>query len=197
LFYPGNRKVKFISFFLVIAALPFFIDGCSGGRNASEKNSLLTAETAKSRSSGLKVKIPGGWFTALDNENNIIDLWLIKEDYSASLNFIALNIDEAALKESGGDEIAAAVKFSKAFRKSSAEDSFQSAGDDEYFKSGTENAGAYKYRNKSGSLIRVVVFRYQNKFYELSAVPSPKINLPQNAVEELFNIQNSVLSSVE
>ena len=80
-------------------------------------NYALTKEYAKARSAQLSVKIPQGWFTVEDNENKLIDLWLVKDDYSATLNFIALNIDSLTMRGIQNDELKSIFEFSKIFKK--------------------------------------------------------------------------------
>ncbi|MBA4317763.1 MAG: hypothetical protein C0412_05125 [Flavobacterium sp.] len=170
---------------------------CSGGRAISEYRAVLTNDFAKSKSTDLKVKIPTGWFTALDNEKNVIDLWLIKDDHSKMLNFTIINLDETAIKESKGYPLIAAVKYSKSFKKISAKEGFEIAGDDEYFEIGTNTFGSYKYKNKSGEIARVAVFKYKDKIYELTAISTVKTDKKLTPSEDLFFIQDAVLSSIE
>jgi len=170
---------------------------CSGGRAISEYRAVLTNDFAKSKSTDLKVKIPAGWFTALDNEKNVIDLWLIKDDHSKMLNFTLINLDETAIKESKGYPLIAAVKYSKSFKKISAKEGFEIDGDDEYFEIGANTFGSYKYKNKSGEIARVAVFKYKDKIYELTAIPTVKTDKKLPPSEDLFFIQDAVLSSIE
>ncbi len=182
---------------LFVFILLALIYACSGGRSVSDYKALLTNDFAKSKSADLKVKIPLGWFTALDNEKNAIDLWLIKDDHSALLNFAVINLDETAIKESNGYPIIAAVKYSKSFKKISSKEEFDILGDDEYFEIGTNTFGSYKYKSKSGEIARVVVFKYKNKIFELSAIPTIKTDKKLTPAEDLFFIQDAVLSSIE
>lgn len=183
--------------FFVAALLMIFIYACSGGRAVSEYRTLLSNDLAKSNSTELKVKIPIGWFTALDNEKNNIDLWLIKDDHSALLNFTIINVDETAIKESKGYPLIAAVKFSKAFKKISNNNLFELVGNDEYFEIGQNTFGSYKYRVNAGEIARVVVFKYKDKIYELTAIPTIKTDKKTSPAEDLFFIQDAVLFSIE
>jgi hypothetical protein len=151
----------------------------------------LTKEFAKAKSLQLTVKIPQGWFTAEDNENKFIDLWLIKDDYSATLNFIPLNIDSLTMKEIQNDEIKSAVEFSKVFKKAKYGKSFGGFINQENFEINKKKFSAYEYLDDSKRNIRVVVFKSGGRFYELTAIPVKNQN-PQ----ELYKIQNSVLSSI-
>jgi len=186
---------KFLLAALITTTL--FFAACSGARSISGYKPFLSNDYAKSRSTELKVRIPLGWFTALDNENNVIDLWLIKDDHKAVMNLMRLNIDGDAIKETKGYPLLAGVKFSKMYKKASLKIDFEVMGDDEYFDIGENTYGSYLYRNKSGAIARVVVFQYKGKLFELSAIPSPQTDNVTFNSKDLFFIQEAVLSSVE
>ncbi|MHB8930650.1 MAG: hypothetical protein ACYC5R_08650 [Melioribacteraceae bacterium] len=177
---------------LIIITL-LFLTSCAGSRSSIYNSDLpLTKEIAKSKSSQLSIRIPQGWFSAEDNENNLIDLWLIKDDYSATLNFVALNLDSATVKEIRGDEMNNLVKLSELFRKAKYGKTVQKFSNQEIFEINKKQFAAYEYADDSKRLIRVVVFSYGAKYYELSAIPIKTQNL-----QELYKIQNSVLSSID
>ena len=183
-----NSQIK-ISLFLILIVL---IQSCSSGLSSLyESNYTLTNEYAKAKSSQLSVKIPQGWFAAEDNENKLIELWLVKDDYSATLNFISLNVDSLTMKEIQSDEIKSVVEFSKIFKKVKYEKSFGGFANQENFEINKKKFSAYEYLDDAKRNIRVVVFKSDNKFYELTAIPVKTRNL-----QELYKIQNSVLSSI-
>lgn len=184
-----NRQIK-ISFFFILLVI---LDACSSNLSSLyDSNFTLTNEIAKAKSSQLSVKIPQDWFTAEDNENKLIDLWLIKDDYSATLNFVALNVDSLTMKEIQSDEIKFVVEFSKAFKKAKYGKTFGGFVKQETFEMNKKKFSAYEYLDDAKRNIRVVVFKSGNKFYELSAIPVKTQNL-----QELYKIQNSVLSSID
>ena len=166
---------------------------CSASRSSMYDSDIpLTKEIAKAKTSQLTVRIPHGWFSAEDNENNLIDLWLIKDDYSATLNFVAMNLDSATAKEIRGDEMNNLVRLSELFRKAKYGKTIQKFSNQEIFEINKKQFAAYEYEDNSRQLIRVVVFKYGTKFYELSAIPVKTQNL-----QELYKIQNSILSSID
>jgi hypothetical protein len=170
----------------------FIVVSCSSSLSSMyDSNFPLTNEIAKSKTTPLNVKIPSGWFTADDNECNCIDLWLIRDDYSATLNFVPLNFDDATKKEVTGDELKAAVEFSKTFKKVKYGKSLITFSSEETFQINNKSFIAFEYKDDQKRNIRVVVFKYGENFYELSAVPAKNPNL-----SELYKTQNSVLLSI-
>lgn len=183
-----RNQLKIILLFILIV----LTHGCSGSLSSIyDSNYPLTNETAKSKTSQLTVKIPQGWFTAEDNENNLIDLWLVKSDYSATLNFIAMNMDSLTMKEIYGDEINSLLKFSQTFRKAKYGKELKEFINQEKFEINKKQYAAYEYVDDSKRAIRVVVFNSGNKYYELAAISFKN----QNPLE-LYKIQNSVLYSI-
>jgi hypothetical protein len=150
----------------------------------------LTNEIAKSKVSALKVKIPHGWFTADDNEFHRIDLWLVKDDYSENLQFTCLNLDSLANQEFQKTGLKKIAELSKDFKiaRYGKNITFTNL---ESFDLGENHFEAYQYKDGEDRSIRVVVLKYGNKFYELTAIP-----VKSNNLSELYRIQNSVLSSL-
>lgn len=153
---------------------------------------LLTNEVVKSKTTQLSVKIPKGWFTADDNENNYIDLWLIKDDYSATLNFVSLNLDQNTKRDISGNELASILDLSKTIKKAKYGNALKGFTNEKTFQINEKSFSSYEYLDEQKRNIRVVVFKNGENFYELSAIPIQNQNL-----EELYRTQNSVLSSIK
>jgi len=184
--------LRLSAFYLLIIISSLFLNYCSSGLSSIYGYDYpLTTETAKSKTSQLSVKIPQGWFTADDNETYLIDLWLIKDDYSATLNFIALNFEPLSRTGMLSDELTFAVQLSKDFKIAKYGKSLKGFTKEERFDLNKKQFAAYQYVDGSQRNIRVVVFKYGSKFYEVSAVAFKTENL-----SELFKIQNSVLFSI-
>ena len=182
------RQLKIFFF----PTLLFLVHGCAGSISSIYDSSYpLSDETAKSKSAQLTVKVPQDWFVAENDENNSVDLWLVNQDYSATLNFVPLNLDSVIIKSIHGDELNSIVKFSQIFRKAQFGKTMNEFIHQEVFEMNGKKFAAYEYADDSKRAVRVVVFRSGDKYYELSAIPFKN----QNPFE-LYKIQNSVLSSI-
>ena len=179
------------AFYFIFLSSLLFVRCSSSVTTTNDSDYPLTNETAKAQTSQLSVKIPHGWFTATDNECNCIDLWLIKDDYSETLNFVPLNLDTKSSHEMGNDGLSSALQASKDFKIAKYGKSLKGFTDEEQFELNKKQFAAYQYIDDAGRNVRVVVFEHGSKFYEVSAVPLKTNNLP-----ELYKIQNSVLSSI-
>jgi hypothetical protein len=200
----GMKKIVINKFFSVLNPCSFlmnqisflflvliFISCSSSVTSLYDSNFPLTNEIAKSKTTQLSVKIPQGWFTADDNEYNYIDLWLIKDDYSATLNFVFLNLDSETKKEISSNEMSSVVSFSKTFKKAKYGSALKEFLNEETFQLNGKTFSSYEYLDDQKRNIRVIVFKSGENFYELSAIPIKNQN-----PGELFKIQNSVLSSI-
>jgi hypothetical protein len=167
------------------------IQSCGGISSIYNFNYPLTSETAKSKSSALSVKIPKGWSVIEDNECKCTDLWLVKDDYSATLNFVALNLDSLTTDNIRSDEINSLVQFSKSFIKAKYGNEFKGFTNEEMFEINKNKFAAYQYLDEKMRNIRVIILKSGKKYYELSAIPVKTKNLT-----DLFNTQNSVLNSI-
>lgn len=151
----------------------------------------LSNERAYSTLSNISVKIPDGWYQIEDNEYGTISLWLVKNDLSASLTFNVINVDEAALKENPEDILTRVSEYNKIFVKAKLGGSFTGFSDEEEFELNGKNFVSYRYANSENQHVRVIVFRYKEKFYELVAVSGNQFS------KVVFEIQNSILTSLE
>ena len=167
------------------------IQSCGGISSIYYFNYPLTSETAKAKSSALSVKIPKGWSVIEDNECKCTDLWLVKDDYSATLNFVVFNLDSLTTDNIRSDEINSLVQLSKAFIKAKYGNEFKGFTNEEKFEINKNKFAAYQYLDERMRNIRVIILKSGKKYYELSAIPVKTKNLT-----DLFNTQNSVLNSI-
>ena len=163
-----------------------------GGASIYETDYPLSKEMAYSKTSNLYVNLPSGWFTAEDNECNCTDLWIVKNDYSQSITFKKINLDEAVLKEFDGNGLDKIAFYSKTFARVKLGKDFKNFSNEEVFEINGKTFAAYEYLNKNQIPVRVVVFRQYNKYYESEAIAKDG----KNSVE-LFKIQNAVLSTLK
>ena len=178
-----------------IIILVVVLVSCTSSRYSTyDSDYPLTNEIAKSKSGVLNVRIPQGWYSVLENDGKGIDLWLVKEDYSASLSFMAFNINSELQRS--GNTLASILNFSKILKEKTLIEPFKQVGEDESFRINSFNCTGYKYYSNEGLLSRVVVFSYREKYYELTAQPVKIESGASIESEELFSIQNSVIASL-
>jgi len=167
------------------------IQSCGGISSIYNFDYPLTSEIAKAKSSTLSVKIPKGWSAVEDNECKCTDLWLVKDDYSATLNFVSLNPDSLTTSDIRNDEINSLVQLSKEYVKAKYGNEFKGFTNDEMFELNKNKFAAYQYLDEKTRNIRVIILKSGKRYYELSAIPVKTKNLT-----DLFNTQNSVLISI-
>lgn len=191
---PIMKSKKTLHFYLSFVFMAIVVSCSGGGGSIYPGNHTLTNETISSKSSGLTMRAPQGWFSAEENENKIIDAWLIKENYSASLSLVPLNFDEQIKKTYDIDNLAEVLNISKLFKKAETGLAYKETGETEFFKLNSKNFAAYQFTGKNSKKIRVVVFRYADQYYEFSAIPAEGKSISE---QELFGVQNSVLASIK
>lgn len=155
----------------------------------------LTKNIAYSLSSTLQLHVPAGWFTSEDNECNCIDIWLIRDDFSATINLMTLETDTIQ-DETPKDEIARLLTVSKEKRSAKLSDRFIQIKEDEFFVISERQYAAYEFQGDEGLPVRVVVFRYKDKYFEMSAMPASEVGGRPVNPTELFEVQKAVLSSI-
>lgn len=155
----------------------------------------LTKEIAYSQSTPLKLQIPEGWFTSEDNECKCIDVWLIRNDFSATINLVTL--DTSSTVDPEGNELSEMVVLSKKKRSEKLNTGFVQTKEDEYFTLDKKKYAAYEFKGDEGLPVRVIVFRYGDQYFELSAMPAYGVGKHPVNPQELFTVQQSVLNSIK
>lgn len=152
---------------------------------------LLSNDKAYSKTSNIYVSLPQDWFTAEDNECKCTELWIVKNDYTASISFRKINIEPSILGEFGESEPEKVADYSKIFTRAKLGKNFDKFSGEETFLISGKKAAAYQYVNDKDQRVRVVIFKHFDKFYESEAISNGYKDL-----NELFRIQNSILSTL-
>jgi len=194
--------MKKISLLFLIGTI-FFLYSCASTPRIIEKpvsiykaDYPLTASYAYSKSTDLRMIIPEGWFTAEDNECNCIDLWLIRNDFSATLNLIKINFIEDGKDKVNKNDLNSVAEYSKLTKKSTFKGQFKLLDKNEDFELNEIRFIAYQYIGDEGLPVRVAVFNYGNQFFEFSALPAQSVGEKLVLPDELFSIQQSVLAKL-
>lgn len=180
--------VRLIIFFFI------FLFSCSGPSSLYNFDFPLTSDVSVSRTTELQVNIPRGWFTAEDNKDEKIDLWLIKDDYSATISFVRINPDEETLNSSSQNALKKIKEYSKLNNQLAHRDKFIDLLKNESFEVNDMDMEVYQFAG-SKYLYRVVVIPYKNVYYECSASIVP--GQSKEEITKVFTTQNSVLQSIK
>jgi hypothetical protein len=149
------------------------------------------------RDGSIGVLRPEGWLLASDEaEAPSIVLWLVNEEYTASLSFVHMQMDPALYETLRKDGIEAVAKVSLGLKQRGADDAVHIVQPVELFRIGGRICAAYEYRTGTAeALIRVVVFDTGSRFTECTMFPASNTITPAGN-RKLFEVQQSVLASL-
>ncbi|MDH7516075.1 MAG: hypothetical protein QHI48_09400 [Bacteroidota bacterium] len=123
-------------------------------------------------------------------------LWLVREDYGASIAFTAMKMDPSLYRAVRKDGLPAVAKVSLGLKKGNAGDSVRVIRQPEYFRLNGRDFAAYEYSTgNEGIIIRTVVFDTGSRFMECTAL-SGGTSSTRDETTTLFETQQSVLSSM-
>jgi hypothetical protein len=190
-------KKKFLNssafYFFFLFAVSLFVSGCSTSLSSIyDFDYPLTAAIAKSNSSQLQIQIPRGWIIAEDNAYKTSDIWLVKEDYSATIKFEKVSLDEETIKSFSENELGKIAELNKTLVKAKFGKTFGGFTNEEIFGNTARTFSAYQYSDDKGQQIRTVLFKNNSQFYEVTAFALKSAN-----PAEIFKAQNSMLASVK
>lgn len=177
---------------LILFLLPLFFYSCSSGLSSIYNFDYpLTEKTAKSNSSLIEIKIPKGWFVAEDNEHLATDLWLVKDDYSATIKFIMINLNDEKSGSNSINQLERIAGINKQIIKAKLGKSFAGF-KDEVIELGARKIPAFQFTDQMNQPVRTIIFSQENKYFELTA-----FSMASPDPAEIFKVQNSVLASIK
>ncbi|MGE5350720.1 MAG: hypothetical protein ACM3P0_01465 [Acidobacteriota bacterium] len=196
--------LKILFRFGVVAAVfssPFLINSCAPARVGSavypSADYPLTNDTVYSASSDLTFRVPRGWTRAESGDNKSLDLWLIRKDFSATMNLVALNADSIFKAQAVEDSLLFALNYSRQLKINRMGAGYKPVREDEYFNFNKKKFGAYEYEGTEGLPVRVVIFTYKGRYFEFSAVPTQTVGQIKVDPKDLFRVQQSLIATVK
>lgn len=179
---------------LVFSCLPLVLEGCAPSR--PHLPYPLSERTVVSSDGYLRLRIPEGWFVPVDGESSQgLLVWLVKEDYSATMGLTEIRGDERLRKEV--EETGLLVLGELSFSLKQARDpAAKLLSLPEVFQLNRKRFCAYEFASDNGATtIRTVVFDTGKKFYELTVIPNPK-KMPV-AMRPIFDAQQAILQMMD
>ena len=178
---------------LILFPLLLILASCSGGFSSIYNFDYpLTEKTAKSNSTLLEIKIPKGWFVAEDNEHNSTDLWLVRDDYSATIKFVMISVNDDDSRNVLATQLERIADLNKLLIKTKLGKEFKGFSEEDVMENGTQRFLAYQYSDQKNQLVRTVIFKRGIKYFEATAYVLNSANYM-----EVFKAQNSVLASLK
>lgn len=175
----------------------FLLTSCGPAlKSIYEDNYPLTSRRVFSRTGELSLKIPDGWHAVEDNEKNMFDIWIVKDNYESYMTLVPINLDEESKVKNGENRIKNLMNYSKYFKKIENPSKY-SEGINEVFEINDRLFGAYEYKTGDNFKERVVVFDYKKTSFELSAVCDRTQVCDSLYLLELYNTQNSIITSIK
>jgi hypothetical protein len=157
----------------------------------------MSSEYVASEDGNISVLLPDGWVQTSDPaEAPSILLWLVQDDYNASLSFTELRMDPALYETLKRDGLEAVARVSLSLKQRGASGELHLVQKPEMFRIGGRMHVAYEYRSAAAeAIIRVVVFDTGSRFMECVIFPASHTITPA-ANRRLFEVQQSVLASM-
>ena len=178
----------------IVLALLF--PGCASA--PYDSNYKMTDEIVKSLNEDLQVRVPKGWFATADETNapNLL-VWLVSEDYGATMAITEIKADGTTRKRLEKEGLGALAAISFALKVERAKGKAELVARPREFKVNGRNYCSYEYSTDGRkTLIRVVVFDTGKHFYDFAVVPAEREGVKPQP-EKLFIIQQSVLNSMQ
>jgi hypothetical protein len=207
---PRSRRIlhcRAVARLLTVSFLAALSAGCGASEETKESvpaakyryaaDAEMTGTLAESAARDLVIRCPAGWRETVDQKNapNIV-LWIVAENYGASLSFVPLQMDPVLYKALHRDGLPAVAKVSLSLKRDNARDSVRVLQPPEFFMLNNHEFVAYEYSADGGkTAIRVVLFDTGRQYMECALLPATQPVTPAEN-RRLFSVQQSVLASM-
>ena len=189
--------IKIYKFNLLIFSV-FFLSlllfACSSVKNSIYKNDFrLTSQKAFSRDSSYSILVPQGWFASFDNDCNCSDIFLVRQDLNAALSILQINYKTNSEFNLVKNKL---INYSKIMKEAELKNKLIEIGKPEFFNIGNIQCAAYQYYNNASLPIRTILYKFDNRYFELNAYVTES-GLKNNLIPaDLYNAQNTILETL-
>ncbi|MBU0559996.1 MAG: hypothetical protein ABIG69_04810 [Bacteroidota bacterium] len=184
------KRLHILAYLLLIGVV--FFPGCAGTKRV-EQNSVLSSQIVFNQSKSISANVPLHWFAPEANDSSGIDLWLVKDDYSASIVIISINVNTFQTKSGIQSELDLVAKLFLAAKKAEGGKNFKLIRDLTNFRLANKLCIEFEFLDKNLLSSRSIVFMYKGGFYSCTL----KILKPNSSIYSDKAVQNAVLNSIE
>ncbi|MCX7876436.1 MAG: hypothetical protein N2321_09765 [Melioribacteraceae bacterium] len=180
---------KYSISFLIICLIQ--LTKCSSSNSIYDSNEKLSNDYVISKHSSLKLQIPIGWFKAEEEQENNFDFWLVKNDYTATIKLFIINLSDELKNDSLKTDVKSIAEIEMDLIRNKFKNNFKGFNNIEKFSLNDKICFAFEFLDEHSNPTRIIIFKYQNQFYEVSA-STKNISTQQ----EIFSIQNTIIKSI-
>lgn len=186
-------KYKKILKYLFFSLLILILSHCSSKYSQSNIDNILTSKRAVSKTSGLSFQIPKGWHQVDANDSTFIDLWLVEDNFNASISLMPIHTNMEIETTNLHDYF----EYSKVLNNVKYDNKIEIKSEDEQSIINNTHTVVYSFTTTQNQYFRVAVFQLKNKFYELTALIDERLSHGKISKDELARIQDYLLASIK
>lgn len=157
---------------------------------------MLTNTTVFSVDKTLSAKAPIGWFSAVENESNSTDLWLVENDFNASMSLFKINLDQKTNTKVQVEGRKIVIDLIKTIKKAENNSKIIYLNGITDFSIYGRDYSSFMYKDQDENFVRTVVFFHGSHFYDFSLVIK-KSTISQDLLQNYFDKQDAVLFSLK
>lgn len=180
---------RFCLFLLIIISALIFSQ-CTSRYSQKDIDKILSTERVSAKTSPISFLMPQGWRLIDANDSTFIDLWLINDDYKSSLSLIPLH------SEKNKQNLSEWISISKLTNKMKFKNEGIEIVDNGNDEINGINTSSYYFKNNN-SLQSITVFKFNGKYYELTALDKSPNYDETSQIKYLSKIQSALISSVK
>jgi len=190
-----NKNYKFNLLVVSVFCISFLFFACSSANKSIYNNDFqLTSQRAFSRDSSYSILVPQGWFYSFDNDCNCSDIFLVRQDLNASLSNLQINYKTNSDFDLIKNKL---LDYSKIMKEAELKNKLIEIGKPEFFNIGNIQCAAYQYYNNESLPVRTVLYKFDNRYFELNAYITEDGLKNKIIPADLYNAQNTILGTLK
>ncbi|MBM4176917.1 MAG: hypothetical protein FJ213_12215 [Ignavibacteria bacterium] len=154
-------------------------------------------ESVYSSKKSFSSAVPEGWFSTMDKNLDIDEIWLAKENYSGVIKIVVVHFPVPLEKQELEERLLISAELSFELMNRKFGEKFAVVRKPALFESGNILYSDYEFKFENDQFARILIFEKNGKTFELFAYTSDYKASPKIDLLEFYSIQQSLLSTIQ
>ncbi len=194
--------MKRIQLIILLAPLTLSFFNCAPSKYKIEgaiysPAAVTFTELVSTHKKSFSAAVPFGWFSTMDKNLDLDEIWLVKENYSGVIKIGTIHFPLPLEKQGLEEKLLISAELSLELMKRKFGDKFSIVRKPSLFKSENVLYSDYEFKFENDQFGRVVISKNKDLTFEVFAYTSDYQASHKISTLELYSIQQSLLNTIQ